>query len=273
MEKFFDRMGFAGLSMLAVGVIGTRFIFVVDGGERVVLFNKFSGLKPEVYGEGMHYKTPIVEEPRHMTIRTRYRLINSQTGTKDMQQVKITLRLLFKPVEKELPRILNEYGVDYDEKILPSIGNEELKQVVAQFTAEELIIQRQDVSLKIRERLHKRSAEFGLILDDVSITDLVFDPAYQRSIEQKQVAQQQAEQAKYVVLRREQEKKATIIRASADAEAATLVSEAIASNGAGLIAMRKIEAAQIMAEQLAQNPNINFVHANNTLNMLNLNKQ
>jgi hypothetical protein len=44
MERLFDKMGFLGLTLLGAGVVGTRFIFVVDGGERVVIFNKFRGL-------------------------------------------------------------------------------------------------------------------------------------------------------------------------------------------------------------------------------------
>ena len=127
MEKFFDRLGFLGLSMIATGLIGTKFVFVVDGGERVVLFNKFKGLKPQVYNEGMHFKIPFVEEPKHMEIRSRFRLVNTTTGTSDLQTVNIALRILFRPTPDQLPRILNEYGPDYDDKILPSIGNEELK--------------------------------------------------------------------------------------------------------------------------------------------------
>ena len=97
MERFFDRLGFAGLSMLAAGVVGTRFIFVVDGGERVVIFNKFRGLQQNVYGEGMHFKLPIIMEPKRFEIRSRPRLITSATGTKDLQQIELTLRLLFRP--------------------------------------------------------------------------------------------------------------------------------------------------------------------------------
>jgi len=85
MEQFFNRMGQAGLGMLALGAIGTRFIFVVDGGQRVVVFNQFRGLQDKVYGEGMHWKIPIVHVPRYFEIRSRPRLISSTTGTKDMQ--------------------------------------------------------------------------------------------------------------------------------------------------------------------------------------------
>ena len=127
--------------------------------------------------------------------------------------------------------------------------------------------------MRIRESLQKRATEFGLILDDVSITHLQFQREFQASIEHKQVAQQEAERAKFIVLKKEQETNATVIRAEADAEAARLVSKAIGEFGPGLVAMRKIEAAQYMVEQLSQNPNINFVHGGNTMNMLNLNGQ
>lgn len=62
-----------------------------------------------------------------------------------------------------------------------------------------------------------------------------------------------------------------VIRTEADAEAAKMISEALTRSGPGLIPIRKIEAAQYMAEKLAQNPNISFLQNGNTMNMLNLN--
>jgi len=49
------------------------------------------------------------------------------------------LRLLYRPDEKELAWILNKVGQDYDTKIIPSIGQETLKSVVAQYNAEQLL--------------------------------------------------------------------------------------------------------------------------------------
>ena len=174
MERFFDRLGFLGLSLIGIGTVATRFIFVVDGGERVVIFNKFRGLDNKVYGEGMHFKIPFVMEPRVFEVRSRPRHISSTTGTRDLQQVDLTLRILFRPLEEKIPKILNEIGPDYDDKVIPSIGNEVLKSIVAQYDAGQLITERETVSKQIRSNLQRRANEFGLVLDDVSITHLQF---------------------------------------------------------------------------------------------------
>lgn len=103
MERFFDKLGFLGMAMMGVGVIGTRFIFIVDGGQRAVIFNKLKGLQETVYGEGMHFKIPIIMTPRYFEIRSRPRLISSTTGTKDLQQVELTMRILHRPMEDRIP--------------------------------------------------------------------------------------------------------------------------------------------------------------------------
>ena len=71
----------------------------MDGGTRVVIYHKFKGVLPKIYGEGMHFKIPFVMEPRVFETRSRARLISSVTGTRDLQQVDLTLRLLFRPQE------------------------------------------------------------------------------------------------------------------------------------------------------------------------------
>ena len=73
------------------------------------------------------------------------------------------------------------------------------------------------------------------------------------------MAQQDAERAKFIVQKQDELTRATIIKAEADSEGARLVRDAVAEHGPGVVAMRKIEASKFIVEQLAANPNINFV--------------
>src|SRR5690349_10747896 len=65
-----------------------------------------------------------------MDIRSRPRVISSVTGTKDLQNVNLSLRVLSRPEEVALPKIYQTLGLDFDDRVLPSLGNEVLKAVV-----------------------------------------------------------------------------------------------------------------------------------------------
>merc|ERR1719479_866924 len=186
------------------------------------------------------------------------------TGTRDLQYVQIHLRVLFRPEVGNLPNILRKFGTDYDKRILPSIMNETLKAVVAQYNAEQLTTQREEVSLLVRRNLKERAAEFRIVVDDCSITHLSFGPEYTRAVEAKQVAQQEAERAKYLVEMAVQEKKSKVIAAQGEAQAAQLIGESMKQNPA-FAELRRIEAAREIAHAVAQSPNRVYLNSDSLL--------
>jgi prohibitin 1 len=157
-------------------------------------------------------------------------------------------------------------GPDYDERVLPSVGNEVLKSIVAQYDAAQLLTQREKVSREIREAITERCKAFDILLDDVAITHLNYGKDFAKAIEDKQVAEQEAERQKFIVMQAEQERIATVVKAEGEAEAARMISQALKEHGTGLISVRKIDAAKEIAETLSKSPNV--MYAPGGLNML-----
>ena len=169
----------------------------------------------------------------------------------------ISLRVLTRPDANKLPEVYRTLGTDFNERVLPSIIHETLKSVVAQYNASQLLTQREQVSLAVRDTLVRRAAHFNMIMDDVSITALTFGREYTAAIEAKQVAQQEAERAKFIVEKAVQDKRSAVIRAEGEAKSAKLIGEAIASNPA-FITLRKIESTREI-EQIMSESNSRFM--------------
>ncbi|KAH6801733.1 prohibitin 6 [Perilla frutescens var. frutescens] len=254
----------AALGSLGLYLFGAT-VYNVNPGRRALIFDRRSGLQDKIYPEGTHLKLPFIQRRIIYDVRAQPYEVKTTSGSRDLQMVDINVRVLSRLIADQLPTIYRELGCNYNERVLPSIVDETVKTVVAQYNASQLLSQREKVSSEIREILKKRADYFHIVLDDVSITSLAFGKEYTAAIEAKQIAAQEAERARYVVEKAEQEKQTAIVRAQA--KSAELIGKSIARNPA-FIALRRIEASKEISRTIGDSAN--KIYFNSDGLMLNL---
>jgi len=233
----------------------------VEGGHKAIMYSRISGIDSEVLTEGFHLRVPWLQRPVIYDVRSKYKTFASPTGTKDLQTVNISVRVLYRPDDARLMEIYRTLGTNFDDRLLYSIVPEVLKSVVATFNAAQLTTMRTDVSRMISDELIRRAALFNVKLEDVSITELSFGPEYTAAVEAKQIALQNAKRAELYVEKARQERQQKIVEAQGEAEAAQLIGQAM-KNNPGFLNLRKIEAAREIANTVANSQNRVFLDAN-----------
>merc|ERR1711871_43858 len=258
-------------SRLAQGLLGGaaltlyNSINVVEPGYRGVVYDRFLGVWDRSLGEGTHFLLPWFQTMHMMEVRAQPKVITTRTGSFDLQNVDIGLRLLFRPMFDQkaqvdkLPEVFCKLGPDYEERVLPGITNEVMKAVVAKFDAEKMVTERAKVTNEIRTLLESRANKFNIVFEDVAVVHLKFSDQFSAAVESKQVAHQEAERAAYDVQKAEELKKASVIHAEGQSESAQLVTDAMIKHGPGLLQMRKIEAAREIAKNLSSSRNVTYL--------------
>jgi regulator of protease activity HflC (stomatin/prohibitin superfamily) len=191
------KIGLTG-ALIIIGLIilfGT-FYTIQSGYEGVLLtFNRASpaGITP-----GLHVKFPLVQSVVRFNMQTqKYGADATQTtlesaASKDLQVVKMRIVVNYHLSASKAPDVFTNLGTGYVDKVIVPTVHEAAKATTAQFTAIDLITNREAVRAEIENLLKTKLAPYNIIVEQVSITDFDFSEQFNTAIENKVTAEQNA---------------------------------------------------------------------------------
>ncbi|MES1912442.1 MAG: hypothetical protein MHM6MM_004717 [Cercozoa sp. M6MM] len=263
-SKATKLVGTGVVALAALGAVSSC-IYTVEPGFRGVIYDLSRGVLPDVDDEGTRFIVPVLQQPTLMDVRTRPFSLPTQTQTKDLQQVKITIRILFRPEPEAVAYLLKEYNTTYDQKLLGTMVPDVVKSVVSQYLSDELMLNRDEISRAIKNQLVQRAGQYRLLLEDVAMTELAFMKDFQQSIERKQVQEQMAERSEYIVEMNKLEAEAVAIMAEGEADSARLVQEALNDAGNAYLRIKSIDVARDIALQMSQSKSVTWLPENSNI--------
>jgi len=223
--------------VLLVGIINASFE-IVGAGERGVVFSKFGGVKDLILNEGLQFKIPFIEDIIPVDVKVQKSQTDATAASKDLQTVSSTIALNYHIDPEQVNTVYQDLGLFFKDRVLDPAVQESVKAVSAQFTAEELITRRSEVSRNIENNLKERLLEFNIITDGFNIIDFSFSREFNSAIEAKQTAEQQALKASRDLDRIKIEAQQKITQAKAEAESQRIQRETISPT---ILQLRAIE--------------------------------
>jgi regulator of protease activity HflC (stomatin/prohibitin superfamily) len=226
-----------GVIAIVILVIGFFSTTTVASGYRGVLL-QLGAVKPTILTEGFHFKLPFIQTVQPMEVRVQKEESSQTAASKDLQIVTTNVAVNFSVNPEAANKLYQEIGLDYRSRIVDPAIAESLKAITALYTAEELISKRPEVSAKVKEMLAEKLTKYHMILEDINIKEFAFSEEFNKAIEAKQTAEQNALRAQRDLERIKIEAEQKVAQAGAEAEALRLKKQEVTPE---LIQLKQIE--------------------------------
>lgn len=209
---------FALLALVVLVLVALiQSITIVDTGEAGVRV-RLGQVVGESLPAGLYLNIPFIDSIKIFNVKVQKEEVTTNSASKDLQDVNMAVAVNYSINAGLVKELYTNVGMNYRVTILQPSINEALKAVTSQYTAEELILKRPEVSVKMREAVASKLENYGIIVDDINILNLNFSAAFNAAIEAKQVAQQNALKAQQDLERVKVEAEQQIAKAKAEAE-------------------------------------------------------
>ncbi len=259
------------LVVAAIVTVASMGLVFIQPEERGVVISALApnGIRTDALQPGLRFVIPFAEQVETYPISRQTYTMSAATGegqvtgddsirarTKDGQEVLIDASVIYSiDPTKVVPLHIN-WQDRYQDNVVRPLARGIIRDIASQYGVEEIVSsKRTEMEAKITAELEKKLGDNELLLTDFILRDLHFSDEYAAAIEQKQIAEQQAQQAAFVVQQRKQE--AEQARQTAQGQADSVV---IASKGAAearlIQAEAETKALLLIAEALKDKPEL-----------------
>ena len=212
--------------IIAIAVILVSSVQFVPAGYRGVLLHwQAVDMGIGSLNEGIHFVVPVQDHIESIETRVKGFAQEASSASKDLQIVSTTVTVNYHLSPDKVHQIYKNIGLEYENRVILPAIQETVKQVTAQFDAEDLIRQRPLVKSDIEQSLRERLVNFDIVTDVVSITEFHFSPEFAKAIEEKVTAQQNALTSQNIVRIREAEARQAVAIAEGQANSTIKVAE------------------------------------------------
>ena len=219
------------LILFVIFVIFCNPIAMVGVGQRGVKVT-LGKVSPKSYSEGIHFVTPFISKIKVMNVKTQKISMSTDVYTKDIQQARISYVVNYNLMPQYVHQMYREVGMDYLNTILMPAIEGTIKDVIGKWNAQDLVANREKATKEILVKLYDHLQDNYINISDFQMTAINYSDVFERAIEEKVKAEQEALKAKNKTVQIEEEAKQKIISAEAEAKSMRIRATALTQNKA-----------------------------------------
>lgn len=231
MNEVKTTLGCAGLIIVLVLGIFCNPIAIVGVGERGVKVT-LGKVSPESFTEGVHFTTPFISHIETMDVKTQKSNIMTQVYTKDIQQATISYVINYNLQPENAHKMYREVGKNYKDTVLMPVVEGTIKDVIGKWNAQDLVANREKATKEILIKLQEQLSDNYINLTDFQMTAINYSDVFEKAIESKVTAEQEALKAKNKTVQVQEEAKQKVISAEAEAKSMAIRANALSQNKA-----------------------------------------
>ena len=229
MDKKFFGIPVLVLLLLVCFVVMCNPFAMVGPGERGIKI-RLGEVQPESYGEGLHFIFPFIQKFRTMDVKTQKNTFTTAVYTKDIQQAKITYVINFNIQPDKVNKLFQEIGLDYVSKVVSPVVEGTIKDIIGKWNAQDLIANREKATDDILFKLQEQLTRNYINVTDFQMTEINYSSVFEKAIESKVTAEQEALRAKNKTVQVQEEAKQKVIAAEAEAKSMAIRAKALSQN-------------------------------------------